>query len=236
MDDRHLHRMRRRRSRALVTAASGARDRTVLHDLALPTFARYAARWDWQLLVEDSESGAPSEVLRLRTLRQALEVFELVLWIDPDTILLRDDEDVADHLHPLHFQAIGIEHVPAEHRITPTTGAWLLRSCPEAFAFLDEVESTSLLDALGWDRGDAQQHWARPGAGSAHLAGTGWLPPSWTQPYLDQHAADGRPRALDPHALHFSGLPPADRYRAMAQVVGRPVELRPVGSALILSR
>lgn len=247
MDDRHLQRMRRRRSRALVTAAD-PRTRPVLNDLSLPTFARYASRWEWQLLVEDlfTDVGGTTEWDKVRLIRQALEVYELVLWLDAETLLLRDDEDVAAHLHPDHFQALGLEHVPSEHRVNPTAGAWLLRSCPEAFAFLDTVDAAgpqagpwavqgAVLAALGWDRGDERYHWSRPGRGSLHLAGTSWLPPSWNQQLVDQQA-EGRPRVPDPHVLHFHGMSPTDRYRAMAQVIGVPSELRQVVPDLAVTR
>ena len=247
MDDRHLQRMRRRRSRALVTAA-GPRMRPVLNDLSLPTFARYASRWEWQLLVEDlaTDVGGSAEWDKLRLIRQALEVYELVLWLDAETLLLRDDQDVSAHLHPDHFQALGLEHVPSEHRINPTTGAWLVRSCPAAFAFLDAVDAAgpqagpwavqgAVLAALGWDRGDESYHWSRPGQGSAHLAATSWLPQSWNQQFVDQQT-DGRPRVLDPHVLHFHGMSPTDRYRSMAQVIGVPAELRQVVPDLAITR
>lgn len=247
MDDLHLRRMRLRRSRALVTAA-GPQVRPLLNDLALPGFARYAARWDWQLLVEDlPEADAAPHVSKLRLLRQALEVFELVLWLDPETLLLRDDEDVAQHLHPDHFQALGLEHVPAEHRINPTTGVWLLRCCPGALGFLDAVEAAgpqpgpwtdqgSVLAALGWDRGDEHYRWARPGTGGPHLSGTSWLPQSWNQPYGEHLQAQGTARVPDPHALHFRGMTPPERYRAMAQVMGLPTTLRQLPAEVLVSR
>jgi hypothetical protein len=225
--------------------------RDVLHDLALPTFARYAAKWSWRLLVEDlSTDGAgaapraqQAKWVKIRLLRQALETHPLALWVDADVLLLRDDEDLTAHLHPEHFQALALEQVPSEHRVNPNTGVWLLRSCPQAFAFLDAVEAAGpqpgpwadqggVLAALGWDRGDEQYHWARPGRGSAFLEATSWLPPGWNQPHLHGRRAEecfnsavdsyaDRPQVLDPHALHFMGMTPEARYRAMAQVAGR---------------
>lgn len=228
--------------------------RDVLHDLALPTFARYAAQWGWRLLAEDlATDGAGADVtaqqakwVKIRLLRQALERHPLALWVDADVLLLRDDEDLTAHLHPDHFQALALEQVPSEHRVNPNTGVWLLRSCPQAFAFLDAVEAAgpqpgpwadqgAVLAALGWDRGDEQYRWARPGPGSAFLASTSWLPPGWNQPYLRGRRADAcfnsaagsyadRPQVHDPHALHFMGMTPDARYRAMAQVAGHVPE------------
>ena len=123
--------------------------------------------------------------------------------------------------------------------MNPNTGVWLLRSCPESFAFLDSVEDAgpqpgpwadqgAVRAALGWDRGDERYHWARPGPGSRHLSGTSWLPTGWNQPYVDGRCAAesfnsgagsyrDRPRVDDPHALHFMGMSPAARYRAMGE-------------------
>jgi hypothetical protein len=221
-----------------------------LHELALPTFARYAERWGWSVLAEDlpvDGAGATPDAQRakwakLRLLRQALERHPLALWLDADVLLLRDDEDVAAHLHSEHFSALALEHVPSEHRVNPNTGVWLLRSCPQAFAFLDAVEAAgqqpgpwadqgAVLAALGWDRGDERYRWARPGRGNHFQDGTSWLPPGWNQPYLEQRRDDecfnstassyaDRPSVPDPHALHFMGMSPAARYRAMARVAG----------------
>jgi hypothetical protein len=158
------------------------------------------------------------------------------------------------HLHPDHFQGLVMEQVPSEHRVNPNTGVWLLRSCPAALAFLDAVRTAgpqpgpwadqgAVLAALDWDRGDERYHWARPGRGNQFLAGTGWLPPGWNQPYLGgrtdenvfnssaQSYAD-RPVVSRPHALHFMGMSPAARYRHMTAVAktlsatdGVPAEL-----------
>lgn len=246
---------RRTPSGALVTAA-GPRMRSVLHDLALPSFRRYARRWNWSVVVKDLPSDGAGATpgaqqakwVKLHLLRQALQSHQLALWVDADVLLLRQDEDLTMHLHPEHFQAFVLEQVPSEHRVNPNTGVWLMRSCPQAFAFLDAVEAAGpqpgpwadqggVLAALGWDRGDDSYRWARPGPGNAFLAGTGWLPPGWNQPYLqDRRDAEcfnsaaasygDRPQVRDPHALHFMGMTPEARYRAMAAVAGSTAPAR----------
>jgi hypothetical protein len=234
--------------RGAVVTAAGPHMRRALHDLALPTFRRWAHRWGWTVLAHDlasdgvgADDGAQSaKWAKLRLLRAALRQYPLALWLDADVLLLRADEDVSVHLHPEHFQALVLESVPAEHRVNPNTGVWLLRSCPQALAFLDAVERAgpqpgpwadqgAVLAALGWDRGDENYHWARPGNGSRFLAGTSWLPPGWNQPWVEGRTdADcfnssaasyaDRPRVPQPHALHFMGMSPEARYRAMAAV------------------
>jgi hypothetical protein len=236
------------RDRVLVTAAGPHMGR-VLEDLSLPSFARFAAKQGYAVhaarLDHDGvgADGAAQDAkwVKLRLLREALANFPVAVWVDADILILRDDDDVADHLHPDHFQGFALEQVPAENRINPNTGIWVMRSCPTAFAFLDAVEAVgqqpgpwadqgAVLAALGWNRGDATYRWARPGAGSPFLGGTSWLPPSWNQPFLgerrpgehfnsDVSSYAGRPSVGDPHAVHFMGMKPEARYRVMAETV-----------------
>ena len=238
----------------VVVTAAGPAMRDVLHDLALPTFRRWAQRWGWDVhptdLVSDGAGADPAaqaaKWAKTGLLRQALRQAPLALWLDADVLLVRDDDDVARHLLPGTFQALALEHVPAEHRVNPNTGVWLLRSCPAAFAFLDAVDALgqqpgpwadqgAVLAALGWDRGDERYHGARPGPGGPALAGTSWLPPGWNQPYL-QGRVEGdsfnssaasyadRPAVAAPHALHFMGMTPLARARHMAAVAA-PADL-----------
>lgn len=245
--------------RRVIVTAAGPHMHDVLHDLALPSIQRYAELWRWDVRVDDlpvdgsgsDPAAQQAKWAKIRLLRETLTTHDLVLWLDADVLVLRDDEDIARHLHPMHFQALALEQVPREHRINPNTGVWLMRSCPEAFDFLDAVERTgpqpgpwadqgAVLVTLGWDRGDGRYHWARPGAGSTFLDGTSWLPSGWNQPYLDRREDDDcfnsrassyadRPVVRDPHVLHFMGMAPVARYAAMASVAGVPVR-RPVAS------
>lgn len=217
----------------------------VLQDVSLPAFEHYAGKWGYDVqatLLPHDGSGADGAAQaakwqKIQLLRHALMCHEIVVWFDADVLIERDDDDVAEHLHPDHFQALALEQVPAEHRINPNTGVWVLRSCPSAFAFLASVDACgpqpgpwadqgAVLAALGWDRGDHSYRWARPGAGSYFLRRTSWLPPSWNQPYLGPRRAedsfnsdvasyDGRPAVAQPHAVHFMGLTPDARYRHM---------------------
>jgi hypothetical protein len=236
------------RPRGVLVTAAGPQLRAVLHELALPTFRRYAAAWGYDV----HAAGLPTDGIgadaaaqrakwaKVALLRRALRDYPVAVWLDADVLLLRDDDDIAAHLHPDHFQALALEQVPAEHRVNPNTGVWVLRSHPDAFAFLDAVEGAgpqpgpwadqgAVLAALGWHRGDDRYQWAGPGAGTAFLAGTSWLPPGWNQPYvtgrIDSEIYNGsadsyvdRPLVARPHALHFMGMSPAARHRHMSSV------------------
>lgn len=258
---------RRVPDRGAIVTAAGPQMRSVLHDLALPSFRRYASAWGWQVVVADlpaDGSAADERAQRAKwaktgLLRAALQEHPFALWLDADVLLRRCDEDVLEHLHPHDFQALALEQVPAEHRVNPNTGVWLLRSCAAAFAFLDAVDRTgpqpgpwadqgAVLHALGWDRGDERYHWARPGVGNVFSERTSWLPPGWNAPYrgprtdadsFNSSAASyaDRPSVEQPHALHFMGMTPAARYRAMAVEAGSgslPVRKERQGSAAAL--
>ena len=229
----------------VIVTAAGPTMRAVLHELALPTFRRFAERWQYDVRAVDvpadgegaNEAAQQAKWAKLRLIREALLTHSTVLWLDADVLLMRTDEDVADHLHPDHFQALALEQVPFEHRVNPNTGVWLLRSCPESFAFLDAVEAAgrqpgpwadqgAVLAALGWRRGDEQYRWAGPGSGSPFLLRTSWLPTGWNQPYVDGRTAEAsynspsesyasRPRVPHPHALHFMGMTPQARWEHM---------------------
>jgi hypothetical protein len=235
-------------ARGVVVTAAGPQLRRALEEIALPSFRRYAARWGYGVRAADlpadgtgADAGAQqAKWAKVSLMRAALADHPLVLWLDADVLVLRDDEDIATHLQPGCFQALALEQVPAEHRVNPNTGVWLMRSGPDALAFLDAVQAAgpqpgpwadqgAVLAALGWDRGDEDYHWAKPGAGNRFLAATSWLPPGWNQPYLTGRADGelyngtaasytGRPAVPSPHALHFMGMTPAARYRHMATV------------------
>lgn len=241
---------RRPGPRGTIVTAAGPAMRDALHDLALPTFRAYAEAWGWQVratdLLSDGAGADPAaqqaKWAKTRLLREALRTSPYALWLDADVLLLRTDDDVLAHLRPGDFQGLVLEQVPAEHRINPNTGVWLLSSCPQAFAFLDAVEQAgqqpgpwadqgAVLAALGWDRGDERYRWARPGAGNAFTAATSWLPLGWNTASTGGRREDDcfnstadtyadRPRVDAPHALHFMGLTPAARYAQMSAVVG----------------
>lgn len=236
------------RCRVIVTAA-GPRMWPVLEECALPSFRRYAVRWDFDVhAVRLPADGAGADAAAQRAkwakitlLRAALERYDLALWLDADVLVLRDDEDVVAHLHPDAFQGLVLEQVPYEHRLNPNTGVWLLRAGPAATALLDAVEAAgpqpgpwadqgAVLLTLGWNRGDERYHWARPGRGTPFLDGTSWLPTGWNQPYVagrttaecyNSAAASyaDRPAVPRPNALHFMGMTSSARLRHMRAVL-----------------
>jgi len=221
---------------------------SLMHQLTKPRFQEYGDRWDFDVRAVDLEAdGSRADAAAQRAkwakislLREALREFPFALWMDADVLIARTDDDITAHLHPDHFQALALEHVPAEHRVNPNTGVWLMRSCPAAFEFLDAVEAVgpqpgpwadqgAVLAALGWQRGDESYRWAGPGAGTRFLTGTSWLPAAWNQPYLQGRTPEscyngsadsyvGRPTVQSPYAIHFMGMTTAARHQHMTTV------------------
>ena len=244
--------------RGLIVTAAGPAMREVLHDLALPTFQAYGDRWGYQVHAEAlpvDGSGADPAAQRakwqkLELLRNGLRTHRVVIWLDADVLLLRQDEDLAALLGPRSFQGLVLEHVPAEQRVNPNTGVWVLRSCPRSVAFLDAVQQAgpqpgpwsdqgAVLAALGWTRGDERYHGACAGPGNAFTRRTTWLPGRWNQPYLGPRdpadavnsAADSyldRPSHDDPCALHFMGMSAGARALRMGEVLAARGGARPL--------
>lgn len=242
--------------RVLVTAA-GPQMRPALHDLALPTFVRFAERWGYCVNVEDlaadgvraDPAAQRAKWAKLGLLREALTRFAMALWVDADVLICRYDEDVASHLPAGDFQALGLEQVPHEHRVNPNTGVWLMRSGPAAFAFLDEVLSVgrqpgpwadqgAVLAALGWDRGDERYWGARPGRQpfpGRHRVAAARLEPALCRPAERSGVVQQQRRFLcwaaggsRPPRAALHGAPAA-RYRSMAGVAHSLTATLPLG-------
>lgn len=232
-------------SKALLTAV-GPNMRPILADFSQATFDRFAETHGYEVVVadiaEDDVSKRRSDVAKqarwqkIRLLRETLAGNDLVAWFDADIMICRYDEDVADHMGDGDFQAITMQSVPAEGRVNPNSGVWVMRHCTEAFDFLDAVEEAGLptegpwadqaaiMQALGWIKGDEGYRGARPGPGSRYLAGTAWLPVGWNQPYMGDFRTEksnvqnyeGRPFVDEPHAVHFMAMEATERRLAMS--------------------
>lgn len=244
-----------RASRGVLLTAAGPGMREVMHELAVPTFRSYAQAWGYEVHAVDLASdgvGADPDAQRVKwaklsLVREALRDHALVVWLDADVLLMRHDEDVSALLHPRAFQGLVLEHVPAEDRVNPNTGVWVLRSCPTSLAFLQTVQAAgqqpgpwadqgAVLTALGWRRGDSSYRGARPGMPTAFSRRTTWLPARWNSPFLGPRQPEdcfsstpesyvGRSHDPDPCALHFMGLTPAGRLRAMSTHAPRTAPL-----------
>ena len=182
--------------RGVLVTAAGPAQRDALHDLVLPAARRYGERWGYQVqavdLPPDVRRVDPT-AFRVRLLRRALREHRRVVWLDPDVLLLRHDEDVASLLRPRSFQGLALRHEPGRPRLTP--GVWVLRSCPSALAFLQAVQASgrpgAVLAALARDGSEPA-----PDRGSALSRSTTWLPGRWQPPAGPADLSGGGPPEL----------------------------------------
>lgn len=146
--------------KALVTIAAGE-EHNRFWRVTRPTFQAYADRHGYDLIEAALEPGMPapswSKVVRLREL---LDEYRLVLWVDCDAAISPDAPDIAAHLEDSHcFQALTLinyrpsgmqEDIAAVLGFAPPllcTGVWAVQQHPFAARFFDEIwRQTDLLD------------------------------------------------------------------------------------------
>jgi hypothetical protein len=222
--------------KALCSIGSGPHE--ALLEISRPTFAAYAQRHGYEPITStESDPRRPPAWAKVPMLREAIESFDLVLWIDADAVIVDGSKDIADVLERQRELAL-VRHRYGDQRI-PNTGVILLRSGGFARALLEHTwaakrlihhpwwENAALLDALGYDlpgslerglRGRLHRLAARvrrraprpcaPARPSPLTAGTQFLPVEWNSVYLD--------RAKAPRIVHCPGVPVEQRKRDMA--------------------
>jgi len=204
--------------KALCCLATGPHQELLA--IAQPTFAAYAARHGYDLVVrtEAPEAGErPSAWAKIPLLRELLRSYDLVLWLDADVVIADDELDLADELDDDRFLAICAHH--HSRQSNPNTGVMLLRAGAEAdellertWALDDDVdhpwwEQASLLRVLGYE---VHPHpTCRLVTPDRLLAGVQFVGTEWNSVHLDPA----------PHTrfLHLAGLPHEERRAAALQ-------------------
>lgn len=227
----------------MVTAV-GPNMSDILTKYSLPTFQHYADAQGYDVHVEQldedcttrkSDAAKAARWQKMDILRRVLHGSDLAVWFDADVLVARSDEDIADNLRDGDFQGVVLHDVPAEDRINPNTGVWVLRNDQRSFEFLDKIteigmppgrwaDQGAVLHALDWQLGNEQYHGARiPVVQNRFLQGTTYLPTGWNQPHTDDRpnpeAYEGRPLVDDPNAIHFMAMTIKERDLAMGAVL-----------------
>jgi hypothetical protein len=119
-------------------------------DQSLHTFRRFGERHGYDVVVGGEEAIADRAPAwgKVVLLRNLLDAYDYVLWVDADAIILDDSVDPASLLGEQHFQAL-VSYCWNEEECA-CTGVWLLKKGERASAFLDAV----------WNGGDGylQRH------------------------------------------------------------------------------
>ena len=121
----------------IVSLGSGPQRR--LLQLASRSFGPYARRHGYDLLLLDEvvDHSRPAPWSKIPLLRDLVQRYELVVWIDADAVIVDRRTDIAEELRPGRFLYLVEHHVRGEPR--PNTGVMMLRGGEESVAFLDAV-------------------------------------------------------------------------------------------------
>src|SRR4051794_12202328 len=193
----------------LITHAAGEQE--VLLDIVGANYRAYAERhgYAFEAVRGVVDTGDKNRYWsKVALIRETLPHWDVVLWLDCDFVIRRQDLDVATELYAEDFQAICMGHTP--NGWEPNPGLWLVRNGPEAHVFLDVMwEAGNLPDAHLYMQATIQKllgfsylpQFCKPIAGSPFFPRTGWLTPRWNCFELFEPEA-----SLFAYAVHYAGL------------------------------
>jgi hypothetical protein len=170
--------------KALVSVGTG-RQRMLLA-LARRTFSTYAQRHGYDLLLytEVTSLGRPAAWAKIALLRKLTSRYDLLLWLDADTMVIDQSVDIACEVEPNKFLYL-VEHRYEGTRM-PNSGVMLIRSGRQAEAFLDTVwtqtqfvnhtwwENAAICHVLGYELDPPH-----PARQTEFRAGTKLISPQW---------------------------------------------------------
>jgi galactosyl transferase GMA12/MNN10 family len=159
--------------RALASLGTGAQER--LLRLASRSFAPYARRHGYDLHLHSKivAPERPAPWSKIPILRDLVERYALVVWIDADAVIVDQRADIACELRADAFLYL-VEHtVRGEPR--PNTGVMLLRGGKRAAAFLDAVwELAEYAEHRWWENAAVCELLGYSVDPPARLASTPW--------------------------------------------------------------
>jgi hypothetical protein len=124
-----------------VIASLGAGPQESLLRLARRTIEPYAERYGYELSLHTQvvDSTRPAPWSKIRILRELVERYELVVWLDADLVIVDARVDLASELEDDRFLYL-VEHRHSGWQM-PNTGVMMLRGGAEAADFLDAAWS-----------------------------------------------------------------------------------------------
>jgi mannan polymerase II complex MNN10 subunit len=220
--------------KALCSIGAGPQEE--LLEIARPTFAGYAERHGYELITStEVDPDRPASWSKVPMLRELVESYELVFWIDADAVIVDASRDVADELEPA--SELGMVRHRRGDDMVPNAGVIVVRGGEFAKELLDRLwastryihhpwwENAALLEAFGYELpGDLDPARARRLVArlrprplrlvqpSRFLERTQFLPADWNSVYPDW--------AEHSRILHFPGAPLDVRKRDMIRALG----------------
>ncbi len=145
-----------------VLCSIGAGPHAALLDISGATFAGYAERhgYDLDLRTETLAPERPPAWSKIRLLRELLEHYDLVLWIDADAAIVDPALDIAEALK--RRDLMGMVAHEYDGQVVPNCGVWVLRRHRLVRRWLDAIwnrveyldhewwENAAVIDELGY--------------------------------------------------------------------------------------
>jgi hypothetical protein len=122
-----------------VIASLGAGRHEQLLEIARATIEPYAERhgYDLALRTDVVDKSRPAPWSKVRMLRELVDAYDTVVWLDADTVIVDPRIDIATELGAGSFLGL-VEHRYGENRF-PNTGVMVLRGGETAAEFLDQT-------------------------------------------------------------------------------------------------
>lgn len=205
--------------KVLVTLAAGKY--LQLLDMSRITFIDYAKKWDYDFVeVKESwDESRPYAWTKLLAIRDLLDKYDFVFYVDSDALILRDDIDVATIAHTDFAWPVG----PVNGRICPSAGIMAIRSSESSKKLFDLAYRQNDLIYNGWweqaalmrilqyeDPRDHERHWSEFNLDKLQI-GITELDSSWNSTIQEF--------ASDPIIRHFAGDPFPLKLLLMAEYV-----------------
>jgi hypothetical protein len=156
-------------SKVLVTLAIGKYVR--LLGLARPSFAGYAEKWgyDFHEIVDSWDSSRPHAWTKILAIRELLDRYDFVFYVDSDALILRTDVDIESEFeHDFAWPSVLINGKPC-----PNAGIMAIRSSVRTKKLFDLAYEQKDLIFNGWweqaallrvlqyeDPRDGEKHWS----------------------------------------------------------------------------
>jgi hypothetical protein len=190
-----------------VIASLGAGPQESLLRIARRTIEPYAKRhgYDLSLHTQVVENSRPAPWSKIRILRELVDRYELVVWLDADLAIVDGRMDLASELEDGRFLYL-VEHRHKDWRM-PNTGVMMLRGGAEAADFLDETwslerfidhrwwENAAVCELLGYELDPP-----RPVRQTPLMEQTKFISPRWNS-IVDAHVRGARIRHFPGYAL-----------------------------------
>jgi hypothetical protein len=128
---------------------------------------------------------------KLILIHHALKLYETVMWIDADAIIVDPKRNICDVLNPKYSMHL------VYHDKGPGTGVWICRRSPHTFKLLDAVwnhkefihhpwwEQAALMDLLGYEAKDLSLIYRGPTLFTPYVQ---YLKQEWNYPGVTNYA------------------------------------------------